>query len=188
MRSSRLNQSEPAKRLSADARALAEIVPPETDLEPLLGMVRPASNPRFGDYQSNCAKALAGRLRRSADEVAEEIVDQLDLSGFCLPAEIAADLQVGNRPARYFAQLILAVEKLFVTTGTGREEVGKRHIQAIENLFEKPHRRIGSALFDQRNRRIRDAGEAGQPPLRQPVCSTQRLQSEANVLHDRFPC
>ncbi|MFN8545629.1 MAG: arginine--tRNA ligase [Candidatus Binatia bacterium] len=67
--------------------AIARAFGPEfADTDPL---VRPAQNPRFGDYQSNAAMSLAKRVGRNPRQTAEAIVGALDTSGLCGPPEIA---------------------------------------------------------------------------------------------------
>src|SRR5262249_40284883 len=52
-------------------------------------LVRPAQNPRFGDFQSNVAMGLAKRVGRSPQETASAIVAALDPRGLCDPPTIA---------------------------------------------------------------------------------------------------
>ena len=52
-------------------------------------LVVPASNPRFGDYQSNIALSLAKQLKQKPRAIAEQLVNNLDLSDICEPLEIA---------------------------------------------------------------------------------------------------
>ncbi|MFG0295434.1 MAG: arginine--tRNA ligase [Maioricimonas sp. JB045] len=52
-------------------------------------MVRPAQDPKFGDFQANCAMPLAKRHGTNPREVAAHIVDKLDLTDLCDPAEVA---------------------------------------------------------------------------------------------------
>ena len=59
------------------------------DPAPLLSMIRATQNPRFGDYQMNCAMPLEKQLGRPAREVAEQIVDQLEVADLCECPEIA---------------------------------------------------------------------------------------------------
>jgi arginyl-tRNA synthetase len=66
--------------------ALADLVDDSTDL---LEMVRPAQDPRFGDFQANCAMPLGKRLGRSPRDVAADIVDRLEVADMCHAAEIA---------------------------------------------------------------------------------------------------
>ena len=59
------------------------------DPESLLEMIRPAQDARFGDYQANCAMPLGKQSGQPPREVAEQILQQLDVSDFCLEPEIA---------------------------------------------------------------------------------------------------
>ncbi|MCU0913068.1 MAG: arginine--tRNA ligase [Planctomycetes bacterium] len=52
-------------------------------------IVRPASDPRFGDYQANGIMALAKQLKISPRKLAEEVVARLDLGDICEPPEVA---------------------------------------------------------------------------------------------------
>ncbi|MFO0869095.1 MAG: arginine--tRNA ligase [Pirellulales bacterium] len=60
-----------------------------SDVAPLLAMIRPAQDPRFGDYQANCAMPLAKQWGRPPREVAAELVARVRLEDLCQPAEIA---------------------------------------------------------------------------------------------------
>src|SRR5260370_12090188 len=68
------------------AEALADLA---RDPSPYAGLVKPAQDPRFGDYQVNCAMPLAKELGRKPREVAQEITQRLNLGGFLEPPEIA---------------------------------------------------------------------------------------------------
>ncbi|NJL02732.1 MAG: arginine--tRNA ligase [Spirulinaceae cyanobacterium SM2_1_0] len=52
-------------------------------------LVVPASNPKFGDYQSNDALPLAKRLQQKPRDLAEQILAQLQVSDLCTPPAIA---------------------------------------------------------------------------------------------------
>ena len=52
-------------------------------------MVVPASNPKFGDYQSNVALPLAKQLGKPPRVIAEAIVSHLDITETCQPPAIA---------------------------------------------------------------------------------------------------
>ncbi|WP_036479545.1 arginine--tRNA ligase [Myxosarcina sp. GI1] len=56
------------------------------DTDPL---VAPASNPKFGDYQSNAALSLAKKLKRSPREIAQSIIDKLEVDSICETPNIA---------------------------------------------------------------------------------------------------
>jgi arginyl-tRNA synthetase len=49
----------------------------------------PASNPKFGDYQSNVSLSLTKKLGQQPRAIAQAIVDKLDLSQMCEKPEIA---------------------------------------------------------------------------------------------------
>lgn len=78
----------------------------------------PASNPKFGDYQANCAMALAKRLKDKPRAIAENIVANLDVADICEPPEIAGPgfinlrLQTGYLEAQL--QAIASDERLGV--------------------------------------------------------------------------
>jgi len=53
------------------------------------GMVKPTTDPKFGDFQANCAMPLAKLFDKPARALAEKIVSGLDVSELCEPPEIA---------------------------------------------------------------------------------------------------
>ena len=55
----------------------------------LASMVQPAQDARFGDYQINAAMPLAKRLGKPPREIAQRLVEALDVSELCEPPEIA---------------------------------------------------------------------------------------------------
>ncbi len=59
------------------------------DPTPALEMIRPAQDTRFGDYQANCAMSLGKQLGRPPREIAQQLVDALDVADLCHPPEIA---------------------------------------------------------------------------------------------------
>ncbi len=60
------------------------------DVEPYLSMIKPSQNPKFGDFQANCAMSLAKeRDVKNPRDVAAEIVEKLDVSDLCEAPEIA---------------------------------------------------------------------------------------------------
>jgi len=52
-------------------------------------LVVPASNPKFGDYQSNVALSLAKELKQKPRAIAEKLVENINLTEICEPLEIA---------------------------------------------------------------------------------------------------
>jgi arginyl-tRNA synthetase len=66
--------------------ALSGIVP---NPAPYVGMVKAAQDPKFGDYQANCAMSLAKVLKGKPRDLAQEIVTRLELADLLEPPEIA---------------------------------------------------------------------------------------------------
>ncbi|HUV42037.1 MAG TPA: arginine--tRNA ligase [Sedimentisphaerales bacterium] len=52
-------------------------------------IVKPATDPRFGDYQVNGIMSLAKELKTNPRKLAEDVVKKLDVGDICQPAEIA---------------------------------------------------------------------------------------------------
>lgn len=59
------------------------------DVAELVDLVKPSQDPKFGDYQANCAMPLGKRLGRPPRDVAQDIVGRLECSDLCAPPEIA---------------------------------------------------------------------------------------------------
>ena len=73
-------QSLLAKKL-ADALAKAGL--------PQAGELTPATDPRFGDYQTNAALVLGKQRGENPRDLAEKIIAQLDVAEFCEPPVVA---------------------------------------------------------------------------------------------------
>jgi arginyl-tRNA synthetase len=56
---------------------------------PYVAMVKPVQDPRFGDYQANCAMPLGKERKANPRDVAQQIVGQLEVSDLCEPPEVA---------------------------------------------------------------------------------------------------
>ncbi len=52
-------------------------------------IVKPTQDPKFGDYQANGVMGLAKKLKTKPRDLAEKIVEKLDLSDMCQEVEIA---------------------------------------------------------------------------------------------------
>lgn len=63
----------------------------DDDPASLLDMIRPAQDPKLGDFQANFAMPLCKKLGRGKEgpQVAQEIVDQTDFEGLCEAVEVA---------------------------------------------------------------------------------------------------
>ncbi|MBD2096739.1 arginine--tRNA ligase [Trichocoleus sp. FACHB-591] len=74
------------------------------DTDPILV---PASNPKFGDYQSNAPLSLTKKLGQPPRAIAEQIVQQLNVSDFCAPPIIAGPgfINLTLKPEYLAAQL-----------------------------------------------------------------------------------
>ena len=69
--------------------ALAEIVDDQAEVPKFLGMIRPAQDAKFGDYQANCAMPLGKQLSKSPREVAAQLIGQVAIDDLCQTPEIA---------------------------------------------------------------------------------------------------
>ncbi len=69
--------------------ALAQLVPDAVKLPELLGMIRPAQDAKFGDYQANFAMSLGKTVGKPPREVASQIAVETNLDDLCHPPEIA---------------------------------------------------------------------------------------------------
>ena len=54
-----------------------------------LSMIRPAGDPKFGDYQANCAMPLGKQLGKPPREIAADLVANVSLDTLCSDVEIA---------------------------------------------------------------------------------------------------
>lgn len=75
--------SEIKKRFETE---LAKLVDDPSDV---LGMIRPAGDSKFGDYQANCAMPLGNQLGKPPREIAAILVDSISLDSLCSKVEIA---------------------------------------------------------------------------------------------------
>ncbi len=60
-----------------------------TDARPLLDMIRPAQDAKFGDFQANFAMSLSKQLGKSPRDIAQLVISQLQIDDICEPPEIA---------------------------------------------------------------------------------------------------
>ena len=79
--------SDPSSRLDVIFRkAIAGAMSEEGEFDPV---IRPAQNPKFGDYQCNAAMALGKARRIQPRELAERIVDQVESDELIESMEVA---------------------------------------------------------------------------------------------------
>ncbi|MDA7951032.1 MAG: arginine--tRNA ligase, partial [Pirellulaceae bacterium] len=77
-----LSREEPEKNLTTEVK-----------VEPLLEMIRPTQDSRFGDYQANCAMPLAKQLGKNPRDLAQKIVDHLGETSL---SEITDSLEIAG--------------------------------------------------------------------------------------------
>jgi arginyl-tRNA synthetase len=70
-------------------RFAAALAPFSGDANALANLVKAAHDPKFGDYQANCAMPLAKQLGEPPRKVAERIVANLDIGDICEAPQIA---------------------------------------------------------------------------------------------------
>jgi len=71
------------------ARFKPVLAPLADDVGPLLEMIRPAGDPKFGDYQANFAMSLAKKAGKNPRDLAAEIVESVGVEDICEPPEVA---------------------------------------------------------------------------------------------------
>ena len=93
------------ERISAAMAAVAGV-------EDCAAIVRPAADPKFGDYQVNGVMPLAKKLKTNPRKLAEEVVRKLDLSDMCEPPEVAGPGFINLRlKANFVADKLLGINK-----------------------------------------------------------------------------
>lgn len=96
------------------------------------------------------------------------------------PAEhIVAALAVGDRLLSDLGQSVGTIEHLAQAFRLDGEELGRPRRNAVPDTLERADRRIHLVRFDQRDRRIGDAGVFSQFPLRQLVAEADEAKSPA---------
>jgi arginyl-tRNA synthetase len=90
-------------------------------------LVQPATDGRFGDYQANLAMSLGKRLGKPPREVAQQIVDQLQVADLCDPPQLAGpgfiNLRLRDDWLSQYLQSLLADERLGVPPVSGPRTV-----------------------------------------------------------------
>jgi arginyl-tRNA synthetase len=98
-------------------------------------LVVPASNPRFGDYQSNISLPLAKQLGQQPRAIAQQLIDCLEISEICEPPTIAGpgfiNLKIKNS---YLENQINLIQKDYCL---GVEKAA--HLQRIIVDFSSPN-------------------------------------------------
>ena len=89
-------------------------------------IVRPSTDPKFGDYQANGVMALAKKLKTNPRKLAEEVVNNLDLSDISEPPEIAGPGFINLRlKPEFLADRLLEINRHIVSLGIDKAVVPK---------------------------------------------------------------
>ncbi len=89
-------------------------------------IVRPSTDPKFGDYQANGVMALAKKLKTNPRKLAEEVVKNLDLSDICEPPEVAGPGFINLRlKPEFLADRLLEINKSSGNLGIDKAAVPK---------------------------------------------------------------
>ena len=72
------------------SRFLSALTPLVKDPETYADMVRPSQDPKFGDYQANCAMPMKKEMPdKNPRDIAQAIIENLKIDDLCETAEIA---------------------------------------------------------------------------------------------------
>ena len=98
----------------------------ETGREDCTALVKPAADPKFGDYQANGVMALAKRLKTNSRELAERIVAKLEIDDMCEAPEIAGPGFINLRlKSDYLAERLLEINADADRQAVEKTELGK---------------------------------------------------------------
>ncbi len=87
-------------------------------------IVRPSTDPKFGDYQANGVMALAKKLKTNPRKLAEEVVKNLDLDDICEPPEVAGPGFINLRlKPEFLADRLLEINKHIASLGIDKAAV-----------------------------------------------------------------
>ncbi|MHC4536907.1 MAG: arginine--tRNA ligase [Planctomycetota bacterium] len=82
------------------------------DCDDCSAIVRPSTDPKFGDYQANGVMGLAKKLKTNPRKLAEAVVKNLDLSDICGPPEVAGPGFINLRlKPEYLADRLLEINR-----------------------------------------------------------------------------
>ena len=93
-----------------------------TGREDCAGLVAPATDPKFGDYQANGVMALAKQLKTEPRKLAGQVVKVLDVRDICEPPEVAGPGFINLRlKAEFTADRLLEINKDHTRLGIEKE-------------------------------------------------------------------
>lgn len=99
-----------------------------TDLAGTDPVLVPASNPKFGDYQANVALSLAKKLGQAPRAIAEQIVQQLNVTDICEPPTVAGPGFINLRLKTSYLEAQLKTIQTDARLGIGAIETPQRII------------------------------------------------------------
>ncbi|MGD2095022.1 MAG: arginine--tRNA ligase [Phycisphaerales bacterium] len=89
-------------------------------------IVKPSTDPKFGDYQANGVMGLAKKLKTNPRKLAEQIVEKLDLSDICETPEVAGPGFINLRlKPQFIADKLLEINKDSTGLGIDKTNVPK---------------------------------------------------------------
>ncbi len=89
-------------------------------------IVKPAKDPKFGDYQANGVMGLAKKLKTNPRKLAEHVVERLDLSDICEPPEVAGPGFINLRlKPDFLADSLLEINKASADLGIQKTDEPK---------------------------------------------------------------
>lgn len=106
-------------------------------LEKCAAIVKPASDPKFGDYQVNGVMSIAKQIKTNPRKLAEQIVEKLDISDICETPEIAGPGFINLRLKPEFLESVISqvsrhyVEEEFL--GNNRAPLPRYGVDKVAN-------------------------------------------------------
>ncbi len=89
-------------------------------------IVRPSTDPKFGDYQANGIMPLAKKLKTDPRKLAEQVVENLDICDICEPPEVAGPGFINLRlKPEFLADRLLEINKHITNLGIDKADVQK---------------------------------------------------------------
>jgi arginyl-tRNA synthetase len=90
-------------------------------------IIRPSTDPKFGDYQANGVMGLAKKLKNNPRKLAEEVVKNLDLGDICEPPEVAGPGFINLRlKSEFLADRLLEINRHIADLGIDQTNEPKK--------------------------------------------------------------
>ncbi len=121
---------------------ISQAIKAVTGTEDCPALIQPAKNPQFGDYQANGVMAAAKKAKTNPRELAQKIVDALDIDDICESPEIAGPGFINLRLKNEFlATRLLEVNKDADRLGIDKTESPKTVVvdYSAPNIAKQMH-------------------------------------------------